>query len=74
MSLPAFLRRRVDERFLTHRRRSTSIAGIVCAELAILLFLYRFYVGHVWSWDLLAVGLIFVVVKLGLMTYYHLTD
>ena len=64
----------IDERFLTHRRRSTSIAGIVAAELALLLFAYRYFVDHVWRWELIAVGAAFGVVKLGLMMWYHLTD
>jgi len=64
----------IDERFLTHRRRSTSIAGIVCAVTAIGLFEYRFWVNHVWSWDLLVVALAFVAVKLALMAWYYLTD
>jgi accessory gene regulator protein AgrB len=64
----------VDERFFAHRRKSTSAAGIACAELALLLFMYRYYVKHVVSWDLFAVGATFVVVKLALMTYYYLTD
>jgi membrane protein YdbS with pleckstrin-like domain len=64
----------IDERFLTHRRRSTSIAGIVCAITAIGLFEYRYWANRVWSWDLLAVALTFVVVKLALMAWYYLTD
>ena len=64
----------IDERFLTHRRRSTSIAGITSSVLALLLFLYRLYVDHVWRWDLLAIGVVFVVVKLALMAWYHRTD
>ena len=68
------LGKEIDERFLTHRRRSTSIAGIVCAVTSIVLFEYRFLVQHRAAWDLLAVGLVFVVVKLTLMVWYHLTD
>ena len=68
------LGKEIDERFWTHRRRSTSVAGIVCAVTALVLFEYRFLVQHRWEWDLLAVGLIFVVVKLALMAWYHLTD
>lgn len=70
----SILNRLVDERFWSHRRRSTSAAGIACAELAIVLFMYRHYVNHRWNWDLLAVGLTFLAVKLALMTYYYLTD
>jgi hypothetical protein len=64
----------VDERFLTHRQRSTSVAGMAGGALAILLFGYRFYVDGIWSWDLLAVAMTVVVIKLALMTWYFLTD
>jgi hypothetical protein len=64
----------IDERFLTHRRQATSTAGIIGAVLAICLFAYRFYIDHILSWDLLAVGLTFVGVKLALMAWYFLTD
>jgi hypothetical protein len=70
----AILNRLVDERFWTHRQRSTSVAGIITAVTAICLFYYRFLHDHVFRWDLLAIGLLFVVVKIGLMTYYTLTD
>jgi len=70
----AILGRVIDERFLQHRLRSTSLAGIVGGVLAILLFGYRFYFNHVWSWDLFAVAMTFVVVKLLAMTWYRLTD
>jgi hypothetical protein len=69
-----FLGKLVDERFLAHRRRSTSVAGVTGGVLAILLFAYRYYFDHFWSWDLLAVGLAVVVVKVALMTWYFLTD
>lgn len=70
----SLLSRVVDERFLEHRRRSTSTAGVIVAASSILVFSYRFYVRHWWSWDLLAVGVGFVVIKLALMTFYYLTD
>lgn len=72
MNLP-FLIRLFDERFVEFRRRSTSVAGIVGAELALLLFFYRYFFNHVVSWDLFAVGAAFVVVKLALMTWFYLT-
>jgi hypothetical protein len=31
-------------------------------------------VDHILNWDLLAVGLTFVVVKLAMMAWYYLTD
>ena len=70
----SFLTRLLDERFFAHRRRSTSAAGITSAVLAIVLFEYRFLRFHVWDWNLLAVGLTFVAIKLALMTWYYLTD
>jgi hypothetical protein len=73
MSFP-FLGRTIDERFLNHRRRSTSLAGVIGGVTAILLFAYRFYVNHVWSWDLFAVAITIVSVKLATMAWYWLTD
>ena len=64
----------IDERFLTHRQRSTSMAGIATAMLSLLLFAWHFYVGHEIRWELFALGLFFVVVKLSLMVWYRLTD
>ena len=70
----AILNRLVDERFWTHRQRSTSVAGIASGAMALVLFYYRFLHDHTFNWDLLAVGILFVVVKMGLMAYYSLTD
>ena len=64
----------IDERFLTHRRRSTSLAGITGGFVATGLFAYRYYVQHVWSWDLVAVVLTIVVVKMASMVWFHFTD
>jgi len=69
-----FLGKVVDERFLEHRRRSTSVAGMVGAVVAVGLFEYRLLIDHVWSWDLLAVGIAMVVVKLALMAWYFVTN
>jgi hypothetical protein len=67
-------RRLLDERFWHHRRRSTSIAGMSCAAVALLLFEYYLLFGDGPRWDLLAVGLVFVVVKLALMLRYSLSN
>jgi hypothetical protein len=64
----------IDERFLNHRLRSTSLAGIIGGVVAILLFAYRYYINHVFSWDLFAVGLTIVGVKLAVMIWYRITD
>ena len=70
LPLPAF----VDERFLKHRLRATSNAGIASAALALLLFMYRYYHDHVFRTDLLVVGLLFVVLKYSLLFWYRRTD
>jgi len=70
----SILGRFVDERFLAHRQRSTSAAGIAGGVVAVLLFAYRFYVDHIFSWDLLAVSITVVAVKLSLMSWYYVTD
>jgi len=69
MKIP-FLGRSVDERFLNYRLRSSSVAGIAGALVAIALFEYKFFAQHVWSWDLLAVVIAMVVVKLSMMAWF----
>jgi hypothetical protein len=61
----------VDERFLEHRRRSTSMAGIVAALVAVGLFEFRCFHDHFISWDLLAVAFSMVLVKLSMMVWYR---
>lgn len=64
----------VDERFLEHRRRSTSLAGIFGALLAAALFEYRLFHDHIVSWDLLAVVVLMLVLKLAMMLLYRFND
>ena len=64
----------LDERFFDRRRRSSSVAGIAGGVFAGVLFLYRHYVDHIWSWDVLAVALVIVTIKMGLMAWYYFTD
>ncbi|MGD0955849.1 MAG: hypothetical protein ABR953_03360 [Candidatus Acidiferrales bacterium] len=73
MKLP-ILGRAIDERFLNHRLRSTSLGGIIGGLVAIGLFAYRFYVDHVWSWDLFAVAITIATVKMAVTAWYLLTD
>jgi hypothetical protein len=61
----------VDERFLEHRQRSTSMAGMVGVLVAVGLFEYRFFHDHIISWDLLAVAFSMVLVKLSMMVWYR---
>lgn len=64
----------LDERFLMHRLRSSSIGGICGAVVAGGLFEYRYFAHHVWSWDLLAVVLTIAGVKMTMMLWYRLKD
>lgn len=64
----------VDERFLEHRRRSTSAAGLVGALVTLCIFEYRIFAKHVVSWDLLAILVTMAVVKLALMVWYKVRD
>jgi hypothetical protein len=64
----------IDERFLMHRLRSTSIAGVTAGVLASLLWFYRYVFDHQLNWDLFAVALTMALVKVSLMTWYRLTD
>ena len=70
----SLLRRLGDERFLTHRLRSTSAGGIAGCSLAAFLFAWHGYVDHAWRWDLLAVALTMVVVKWAFMGWYLIKE
>ena len=73
MIMPIFAKE-IDERFLTHRLKSTSIAGVIGGVLAIGLFAYQYYINDIWRWDLFAVGATVAAVKLTAMAWYRLTD
>jgi hypothetical protein len=64
----------IDERFLMHRLRSTSVAAVAGGTFAAGLFAYHYYVNHFWSWDLLAVSLVIVVTKWALLLWYRFTQ
>ena len=68
------LAKEIDERFLAHRLKSTSIAGVIGGVLAVGLFAYQHYVNDVWRWDLFAVAATMATVKLAAMAWYRLTD
>jgi hypothetical protein len=73
MIFPIF-KREIDERFLTHRLKSTSLAGIAATLVCAGLWAYSYYVDQVFRWDLFAVLGTAVVVKLTAMVFYRLTD
>jgi hypothetical protein len=64
----------IDERFLTHRLKSTSLAGIVSSATAILLWAYHYYIDHELRWELLAIGLTFIAVKFAVLAWYRFND
>jgi len=64
----------IDERFLMHRLRSTSTAGITGGVVASLLWFYRYVFDHRLDWDLFAIAVTIAVVKVSLMLWYRFTD
>lgn len=64
----------VDERFLMHRLRSTSTAGVTGGVLASLLWYYHFLVDHRFDWNLFAIAVTMAAIKVSLMAWYHFTD
>ena len=64
----------IDERFLVHRLRSTSLAGTVGGVMAAVLWVYQYYALETVRWDLAAVVVTMAVVKLAAMTWYRTTD
>jgi uncharacterized membrane protein len=69
-----FLGQFVDERYLEHRRRASSAAGIVAALAAVVLFEYRYLRYGVWNWDLAMLAIMFAVIKMGLFFWYRFRD
>jgi len=63
----------IDERFLTHRLRSTSIGGLAGVLLAGGLFFYNL-THHVLRWDLFAIVATAAVVKMSVMIWYRIHD
>ncbi|MFH1278786.1 MAG: hypothetical protein ABIK65_10455 [Candidatus Eisenbacteria bacterium] len=64
----------VDERFLMHRLKSTSLAGVVGGVSLGLWFAYLYYIKHEARWDLFVILLIMAAIKLGAMVYYRNID
>ncbi len=69
-----FLGAFVDERFLEHRRRASSIAGFATLLVSAGIFEYRLLFSHILSWDLFTVILTFAVVKVLLFFWYRFND
>jgi hypothetical protein len=63
-----------DERYLIHRLKSTSTAGVVGAVLMGIWIIYQYFQKAVFHWDLMSILLIMVAVKLSLLLYYRRTN
>ena len=59
---------------MRHRRRALRTAGLTGFIVADLLFGYRYFVNHIWSWDLLAVVLTIAVVYFVVIVWYLATE
>ncbi len=64
----------VDERFLQHRQRSTSLSAFAAALVTGGLFEYHLLRQHVIRWELAAILLTMVLAKFAAMAWYHFTD
>ena len=64
----------VDERFLDHRRRSSTLAMIAGALVSGGLFEYRLIAQHRWDWEMGGVLLAMVATKLTAMAWYRFND
>ena len=74
LSKVPLLGRFVDERFLEHRRRSSTVAAMAGVCVAGGLFEYRLLAQHVLAWDLFAVVAVMAVVKMGTFAWYRVKD
>lgn len=63
-----------DERYLMHRLKSTSLAGIVGAVSIGVWLLIQYYRDHVFRLDLMIILGIIACVKLGALLYYRRTN
>jgi hypothetical protein len=65
---------KVDERYLMHRLRAASLAGVAGALVASGLFVYYWFADQLTRWDLLAVAIVMALVKVGTLAWYRMTD
>jgi uncharacterized membrane protein YccC len=63
----------IDERFLTHRLRSTSIGGLAAILVAAAFFFYNLS-HHIIRWDLFVIVATAAVVKMGVLIWYRIRD
>jgi hypothetical protein len=73
MNVP-IIGRYIDERFLTHRLRSTSLAGMAGVLFAFGLFLWNLLGKHQIRWDLFALIAVMAAVKMSAMIWFRMHD
>ena len=73
MIIPIFSKE-IDERFLMHRLKSTSLAGVIGALVAAGFWARDFYGNDVFRKDLFAVIATMAVVKIAAMLWFRFTD
>jgi len=61
----------VDERFLFHRYKSTSMAGVAAAFLMGGWFMYELFANDTYRWDYLVILTVMAVVKWVFMIWYR---
>jgi hypothetical protein len=64
----------IDERFLMHRTKSTSIGGMAATALTGALFFYNLFSLHLLRWDLFAIVATAAIVKISVLAWYRLND
>jgi hypothetical protein len=64
----------IDERFLMHRLRSTSIGGLAAVLVTAGFFFYHLLFHHDIRWELFAIIATAAVVKIGVLIWYRLND
>lgn len=64
----------IDERFLMHRLRSTSIAGNASVIVTAGFFFHSIWAKNVIRWDLFAIIATAAIVKLAVLIWYRFTD
>jgi hypothetical protein len=64
----------IDERFLMHRLRSTSIAGMAGVVVTGGMFFYHLVAERVIRWELFAIVATMAVVKVAVMLWFRFND
>ena len=64
----------IDERFLMHRLKSSSLASMTGAAMLGAWILYQFYAKDIFRWDCIIILTVMVIVNLTTMTYLRIKN